>query len=81
MCDHCDWVIALDDIDTALERIDEMPLASLPDTAEDFASSAIRTLEGIRDWVGSHEHVTEAQMGAITNIRSGVEKWFHDGSG
>lgn len=71
MCDDCDWEGALDEIDEALDDINE-----LPDRAADFAESVEEKLRGIDQWITNASHVTDAQMEAIENIRDGIDKWM-----
>ena len=54
MCADCDWESAAADC---------QELLSDPDF--EFASD---TLEGIKDWIETHEHVTMKQRDAIDNI-------------
>lgn len=54
MCSGCDW-------ETGLEEIEEC----LDDPDYEFAED---TLEGIKEWVEHHEHITEKQQEAIDNI-------------
>lgn len=54
-----------------LTRIEEM----LEDTQYQWAEE---TLEGIRDWIREHKHVTPKQIEAIDNIESSVEEGFRD---
>jgi len=49
-----------------LEEVDEM----LDDNTYEWAAE---TLEGIREWVSTHEHCTPKQEQAIANIRSSTE--------
>lgn len=48
----------------------------LPERAEDYAESVATKTTGILDWVESNNHVTKAQMDALRNMCSGVEKWL-----
>lgn len=57
MCINCDWEKILKRINTLLEK--------------DDYEWAFDTLEGIKEWIEEHEHVTDAQMLAIENIRKG----------
>jgi hypothetical protein len=54
MCAKCPWEEYLDTIDSLLD-----------DGRYRFATS---TLDGIRAWVETNEHITPAQMTAIDNI-------------
>lgn len=54
MCVYCDYQMWIDRIDDLL--FDEQ------------YADANDTLEGIRDWVESHEHITLKQRNAIENI-------------
>lgn len=59
MCDECGY-------EEALDKLDDMLL----DEDYSFADS---TLSGIKEWVQEHEHVTEKQWEAITNIEEAVD--------
>ena len=55
MCDSCAW-------SDKLVELEEM----LDDSQFRFAGD---TLEGIREWVEEHEHITDKQADAIENIQ------------
>ena len=48
----------------------------LPSRAEDFGVSIIEKIESIREWITTHDHVTDAQQEALDNMEAGVEKWL-----
>lgn len=51
-------------------------IGDLPERAEDFASSVSEKVESIQEWIEENDHVTEAQMDALENMKSGVERWM-----
>lgn len=62
MCKTCGW-------EDLLEQISD-----LRDDPENRFSFADETLEGIYDWVQEHEHCTEKQQTAVSNIERSVER-------
>lgn len=61
----------MEDIEAALEEIE-----SLPEAAEDFASSVQEKLESMHEWIANNSHVTPAQAVAIGSMRAGIQKWL-----
>ena len=71
MCDKCDWEDALEEITEALGD-----LVELPERAEEFACSVQEKLQDIGCWIGDNQHVTDGQLAAISNMRSGIDRWM-----
>jgi len=70
MCGDCRWRFWLERIREAVSDAGD-----LPERAEDFASGVTDTLESIEVWVEEHEHITEAQIGAVSNMESAIGRW------
>lgn len=60
MCQNCNW-------ESVAEGIEEM-------VEDDDFEFALKTLEGIQDWIIENQHVTENQEEAVSNIRASKEK-------
>mgnify|MGYP001358390566 CR=1 FL=1 len=71
MCSTCDWRDALEEIRDVLADVE-----LLPERAEGFAASVEEKLDSMAAWIEENEHVTDAQMTAIANMRTGVERWL-----
>lgn len=71
MCDECDYEQLLDDIDTLVGDVEE-----LPEEGTDFAISVDEKARAIRATVTEHEHCSQKQKDAIANMQDGVNKWF-----
>ncbi len=48
----------------------------LPVPAEDFAASVTEKTESIMEWIEKHDHVTDAQLEALENMKTGMEAWY-----
>jgi hypothetical protein len=64
--------------DEALELCDEIEemLQDLPDRAAAFAQSVGEKIEDMGRWIEENEHVTQNQIDALQNMKSGCEKWL-----
>lgn len=71
MCEECEWLFALEKIQDALTDLDE-----LPEHADDFACSVQEKLDDMYNWIYENKHVTEGQLAAISNMRSGIDRWM-----
>lgn len=70
MCDDCEWEEAL----SLVEQIEE-EAECVPERGEDFAASVLDKAKAIGRTIDELEHVTEAQMAALENMLSGLERW------
>ena len=70
MCDDCEWEDALN----LVEKIEE-EAECVPERGEDFAASVLDKAKAIGATIDEREHVTEAQMDALKNMLSGLERW------
>lgn len=62
----------LDLCKSLLEKVDE-----LPERAEEFADSVRDKTENIQQWMEENDHATDAQITALENMESGVDRWLH----
>lgn len=63
---------AVEQCDRILTLCDEMP-----ERGEEMATSCQESTQSIRDWIIEHDHVTDKQLRALTNMESGLEKWMN----
>lgn len=62
---------ALDLCDEILENLDDIPVAG-----EEFADSVREGVESVREWIGTHDAVTDKQATALENWAEGVGRWL-----
>jgi hypothetical protein len=67
----------IDECGDALELIDEaLEIAErVPERGQEYAESVTSTLNGIAATIERTDKVTENQLAAIENIKSGLERW------
>lgn len=73
MCSECEYEQLLDEIDTLIGDCED-----LPEAGEDFANSVDEKARSIRATITEHEHCSQRQKDAISNMQDGVNKWFTD---
>lgn len=61
---------AVEQCDRIFTLCDEMP-----ERGEDFATEVAEKTQSIRDWIVEHDHVTDKQLNALSNMESGLERW------
>lgn len=66
-----EWEEALD----LCKEIEEL-LQDLPDRADDFSRSVGEKIEDMGRWIEENEYVTQNQIDALQNMKSGCEKWI-----
>lgn len=65
-----EWRLRLDQCDEIMDLLDE-----LPERAEEFATSAMETVQDIAAWIQENRAITPRQCAALDNIQSGAERW------
>jgi hypothetical protein len=72
-------MIDVDDPDAAIEFCDELleDARTLPERAEDFATSIVEKVEDMKEWIEMNWRVTEGIANALENMRAGVDRWLN----
>ena len=70
--DEDDWKGVVENCDALLDDIDQ-----IPERGREFAEEVLEKVEDIRAWIEEHEHCTEKQACALTNIDGAGLRWLH----
>lgn len=73
MCTKCEWEPLLGDIHTLLTDCGE-----LPEAGEQYSITVMEEARNIRAFITEHEHCTNKQKRAVSDMQDGVNLWFTD---
>ena len=66
------------DIDDLVDEIRELADNIIPDSGIEYAESCLETVDSIYKFFERNEFITNAQRGALENIKSGLQKWVKE---